>query len=102
MTASLEQRSADVTNKEGKPVFEVHTWEELSPFSNIAKMIDLMTLFIKIMLVAIVLVSIMNVMIMAVYERIREIGTIAAIGTPPGKILALFLAEGCCWAWSAR
>jgi putative ABC transport system permease protein len=53
-----------------------------------------MTLFIKIMLVAIVLVSIMNVMVMAVYERINEIGTIAAIGTSPGKILSLFLAEG--------
>jgi len=29
-----------------------------------------------------------------VYERIREIGTIAAIGTLPGKILAMFLIEG--------
>jgi len=57
-------------------------------------MIDLMTFFIKIMLVAIVLVSIMNVMIMAVYERINEIGTISAIGTLPGKILGLFLTEG--------
>ena len=27
----------------------------------------------------------MNVMVMAVYERIREIGTIAAIGTPPRR-----------------
>jgi putative ABC transport system permease protein len=33
-------------------------------------------------------------MVMAVYERIREIGTIAAIGTQPGRILSLFLAEG--------
>jgi putative ABC transport system permease protein len=33
-------------------------------------------------------------MIMAVYERIREIGMISAIGTPPRRILALFLAEG--------
>ena len=47
-------------------------------------MIDLLTLFIKVMLIGIVLISIMNVMVMAVYERIREIGTIAAIGTPPG------------------
>jgi len=94
VTASLEQQLGAMTNKEGKPVFEIHTWEKLSPFYNIARMIDLMTLFIKVMLVAIVLVSIMNVMIMAVYERINEIGTIAAIGTTPGKILALFLAEG--------
>jgi putative ABC transport system permease protein len=46
------------------------------------------------MLIAVVLISIMNVMIMAVYERVREIGTIAAIGTLPGKILSLFILEG--------
>ena len=57
-------------------------------------MIDLLALFIKIMLVSIVLISVMNVMMMAVYERIREIGTIAAIGTPPRRILSLFLTEG--------
>lgn len=81
-------------NKQGKPVFEVHTWEGLSPFYNIARMIDMMSIFIKVMLIAIVLISVMNVMIMAVYERIREIGTIAAIGTLPGKILSMFVVEG--------
>ena len=81
-------------NKQGMPKYEVHTWEKLSPFYNIARMIDMMTLFIRIMLISIVLVSVMNVMIMAVFERIKEIGTIAAIGTPPGKILSLFLIEG--------
>lgn len=84
----------DMAKKGGGSGLEVHTWAALSPFSNIAKMIDLLTVFIKIMLVAIVLVSVMNVMMMAVYERIREIGTISAIGTPPGRILALFLTEG--------
>jgi len=83
-----------ILNKQDKPVFEVHSWEKLAPFSKVAKMIDLMTLFIKIMLVAIVLVSIMNVMIMSVYERINEIGTIAAIGTQPSRIMALFITEG--------
>ena len=81
-------------NKQGMPIYEVHTWEKLSPFYNIARMIDIMAFFIKLMLIAIVLISIMNVMIMAVYERIREIGTIAAIGTLPGKILSLFVVEG--------
>lgn len=90
MTAVL----GPLKNKMDKPVFEIHTWQKLSPFFNIARMIDLMTLFIKVMLVAIVLVSIMNVMIMAVFERINEIGTIAAIGTVPNKILSLFIVEG--------
>ena len=92
--ARLKAAVEGLTNKEGKPMLEVHDWKQLSPFANIANMIDLMTLFIKIMLVSIVLVAVMNVMIMAVFERIREIGTIAAIGTPPSRILSLFLAEG--------
>jgi putative ABC transport system permease protein len=92
--ARLQAAFADLRNPQGMPALEVHGWQQLSPFANIAQMIDLMTLFIKIVLVAIVLVSVMNVMIMAVYERVREIGTIAAIGTPPGRILALFLSEG--------
>jgi len=90
----LKGQLSNELNKQGKPAFEVHTWEKLSPFYNIARMIDLMTFFVKLMLMAIVLISIMNVMVMAVYERIREIGTIAAIGTLPGKILAMFLIEG--------
>ncbi len=92
--ARLKQALEGQVNKEGKPVLEVHSWADLSPFANLARMIDLMTVFIKIVLVSIVLVSVMNVMVMAVYERIREIGTIAAIGTPPRRILSLFLAEG--------
>ncbi len=83
-----------VKNKMGQRALELHTWERLSPFANIAKMIDVLTLAIKVMLISIVLVSVMNVMIMAVYERIREIGAIAAIGTPPRRILGMFLAEG--------
>jgi len=90
----LKDKLSNELNKQGGPAFEVHTWEKLSPFYNIARMIDIMTFFIKLMLIAIVLVSIMNVMVMAVYERIREIGTIAAIGTLPGKIVAMFLIEG--------
>ena len=90
----LNKRLESIKNKKGQPVFEVHTWEQLSPFYNIAKMIDMMSLFIKVILIGIVLVSIMNVMIMAVYERTKEIGAISAMGTLPSKIRWMFLFEG--------
>jgi putative ABC transport system permease protein len=92
--ADLESSLAKFKNKKGKPAFEIHTWKELSPFSNIARMIDFMTITMKLIMIAIVLISILNVMMMSVYERVREIGTMSAIGTAPGKIMGLFLAEG--------
>lgn len=95
-TQKLEEILSGEVSKQGKPIYEVHSWENLSPFYNIARMIDIMTIFIQILLIAVVLISIMNVMIMAVYERIREIGTIAAIGTLPSKILSMFVIEGLC------
>lgn len=81
-------------NQKDKPVFEVHTWTKLSPFYNIVKMLNVMDISIKIILISIVLISILNVMIMSVYERIKEIGTITAMGTPPSTIVKLFLTEG--------
>jgi putative ABC transport system permease protein len=93
-SSRLQAALAGVQNKQGAPLLEVHPWERLTPFANIARMIDLLTMFIRVILIAIVLVSVMNVMVMAVYERIREIGTIAAIGTRPRSILGIFLSEG--------
>jgi putative ABC transport system permease protein len=90
----IGRRLARETTPAGKPRFEVHTWEGLAPFANVAKMVDIMSVFVKILLIAIVLVSIMDVMIMSVYERTREIGTLAAIGTMPGKVLSIFVCEG--------
>jgi putative ABC transport system permease protein len=92
--AQIAQALAEIRNPQGQPALEVHGWDQLSPFANIARMIDLLDVFIRVMLVGIVLIAVMNVMMMAVYERIREIGAISAIGTPPRRILGLFLSEG--------
>ncbi|HXV09768.1 MAG TPA: FtsX-like permease family protein [Burkholderiales bacterium] len=92
--AELAGALSEIKNPQGQPALDVHGWDQLSPFANIARMIDLLDVFIRVMLVGIVLISVMNVMMMAVYERIREIGTISAIGTPPRRILALFVSEG--------
>ena len=90
----LEARLAKTRNEQGKPLLQAHTWAKLSPFSYIADMIDVMNFFVELMLVSVVLISIMNVMIMAVYERVQEIGTLAAIGTLPRRIMALHVVEG--------
>lgn len=97
MQAALAAAGGGAAAAPGAPPrapFEVHGWDSLSPFANIARLIEAMTFAIRVLLVSIVLVAVMNVMVMAVYERIREIGTIAAMGTPPRRILALFLTEG--------
>jgi len=85
-----------ITNKQNTPLFEIHSWDRLTPFYNVVRMIDIMTLGIKVILIAVVLISVLNVMMMSVYERVREIGTLAAMGTRPGQIMALFVAEGFC------
>jgi len=90
----LEEALAGMKTPRDTPLFELHTWEALSPFYNVVRMIDLMALGIQVILIALVLISVLNVMMMSVYERVREIGTLAAMGTSPGRILALFVAEG--------
>ena len=92
--AGIEAEISGLKNRRGLSIFQLDPWQKFVPFSKIADMIDLMTLFIRIILVSVVLISIMNVLIMAVYERIREIGTISAIGTKPSTILKLFVSEG--------
>ncbi|MDA8134666.1 MAG: ABC transporter permease [Desulfobacteraceae bacterium] len=96
VAGKLDSLTAPLTNKQGGPMFELHTWEQLTPFYNIVRMIDIMTLGIRVILIAVVLISVLNVMMMSVYERVREIGTLAAMGTRPGRIMALFVAEGIC------
>lgn len=94
MHKALFQDLSQFKNKQDMPAFELHTWADLSPFSTIAAIVDLLIITVKVVLIAIVLISILNVMMMSVYERVSEIGAISAIGTTPSKILWLFMAEG--------
>ncbi len=93
-SALLERELDAYRDARDRPLYEIHTWDQLSPFANIARMIDILMLAINVVLVCIVLISVMNVMIMAIYERVREIGTLSALGTPSHRILGLFLGEG--------
>ena len=90
----LEAELMPIKDKSGKSSFEVSTWEQLSPFTSIAQIVDLLIIVVRVILISIVLISVLNVMMMSVYERVSEVGTIASIGTPPGRIRSLFLVEG--------
>ena len=74
---------------------EARTWEELAQFYR-----QVRTLYVGIfgfmgaVLVAVVLLATANTMLMAAAERTREIGTLRALGTRPGAVRRLFLAEG--------
>lgn len=77
--------------------YRVRVWQELVP--DVVQLIELndATMHLLILIVfAIVALGIANTMMMVVYERFREIGILSAIGTSPGDILALVLAESLC------
>jgi putative ABC transport system permease protein len=77
------------------PGYEVHTWEEVFPF--IAQLLgqqDFLFGILSTVFMAAVLLGIVNVMLMSVLERVREIGTMLAVGMRRRSIVTLFLLEG--------
>ncbi len=50
--------------------------------------------FLVLMIMAIAATGIANTVIMATYERVREVGALAAMGMTPGQVRAMFLLEG--------
>ena len=77
------------------PDFEVSRWDEIVPFiqellSNIDFIFDIITS----VFLLVIMLGIVNSMFMNVLERVREIGTMMALGIRRGNILALFVLEG--------
>jgi len=71
------------------------TWEELALFYRQVRMLYMGIFgFMGAVLVVVVLLATANVMLMAATERTREIGTLRALGTRPGRIRKMFVAEG--------
>ncbi|HYH96277.1 ABC transporter permease [Hyalangium sp.] len=77
------------------PGYEVHTWEDVFPF--IAQLLgqqDFLFGILSTVFLLAVLLGIVNVMLMSVLERVREIGTMLAVGMRRRSIVLLFLLEG--------
>jgi putative ABC transport system permease protein len=74
---------------------EYKRWDELALFYNkVVKVYEGIFRVINIIIGAVILFSITNTMSMSIFERVREIGTLRAIGTTKRGILLLFLLEG--------
>jgi putative ABC transport system permease protein len=77
------------------PAYEVASWQELNPEMNQSLQVDKQVMSIFGMVVLLIAgVGILNLMLMAVFERTREIGLLAAMGLKRHEILGLFLLEG--------
>ncbi len=73
----------------------VKTWKEVSPF--LAQYIDSVSSVVVVMYVIVYLavgILVLNAMLMAVFERIRELGVLKAIGYSPTQVLSMMLVEG--------
>jgi putative ABC transport system permease protein len=77
------------------PAYEVASWQELNPEMNQSLQVDKQVMSIFGLVVLLIAgVGILNLMLMAVFERTREIGLLAAMGLKRHEILGLFLSEG--------
>lgn len=89
----LERVKADLQAALG-PEYEVHTWSELNTFvRDIINRQDVIMNAIAFVLFIIALTVIANTMLMSVFERIREIGTLLAVGVKRFQVLQLFVLE---------
>lgn len=83
--------------REGGLDVEVYDWfdERLNPmFSGAINFLYTMSGFFGLLILTIVVLSVINLTTMNVLERMREIGTLKALGFQQGMIAQIFLAEG--------
>jgi putative ABC transport system permease protein len=89
---TLEAARAEVRRM--APGLDVKTWRELLP--TISSMLDSAVGMVYVMFLIIdivVAIVILNAMLMAVFERIRELGILKAIGMSPGGVMRLIIVE---------
>jgi len=77
------------------PGYEVFAWDTLDPtLTDLMEMEDQIMSVFGVVILLIAGVGILNLMLMAVFERTREIGLLAAMGLKRGETVLLFLLEG--------
>ena len=90
-----EEAAVVAALKPGLPGYEIESWETNYP--ELTQAISSKTGVMNIMSVVIMLIAgigILNLLLMAIYERTREIGLLGALGFRPRQIWLLFVLEG--------
>jgi ABC-type lipoprotein release transport system permease subunit len=77
------------------PGYEVDTWKTLRPeLSGAIQQKLAFTTFLGLVVILIASIGILNLMMMAAFERTREMGVLRALGMRGRGVMALFLTEG--------
>jgi putative ABC transport system permease protein len=84
--ADLERRNLGI---------EIKSWSELASFYHqVVMLYNGIFGFLGLIVFGVVVFSVANTIVMSIFERTREIGTLMAIGTPRGKVWRMFFLEG--------
>ena len=77
------------------PGYEVESWANNYPeLGNAVGRKNIVMDIFSVIIVAIAGIGILNLLMMAIYERTREIGLLGAMGLKPGEIATTFILEG--------
>jgi len=86
--------TADVKAAIQAPGYIVEDWEEMNKLIIIVEQLsNAMMFFFNLMVLGVTSTVIMNTLLMAVYERTREMGILGALGMKTNQVKALFLTE---------
>jgi putative ABC transport system permease protein len=90
---ALEETRARVQTAVG-PGFEVHRWDQLIPILNeLQRGQDIFSMALSLILIGVVLLVVANALLMTVMDRVREIGTLLAMGMRRRAVVGLFVTE---------
>jgi len=93
ISAKLQDAGKTAATLEGELPYEVVPWQRQGGFLSMIKSATSMYRWIYIFLLILASSVIINTTMMVIYERIREIGTIGALGMTRGQIVLLFVIE---------
>lgn len=95
ITEDKLSETVKLINKSLPAGLKAYSWEEqLSDILSFFKLRKLGLTIIIVLLLILAIVGVTNTMLMAVFERTKEIGTLQALGMKSNKIVILFIFEG--------